>query len=220
MTSHSDNILEFIRRFAGRDDDEISRLLHIEPRQAVNQACRRLERAGKITRCVGPNGKLVNLPIRTSQRPTLLAEGDVVGEAVSAPPGRPTLTRTILSTGGFVQTAVWKLRADGRPTLVGTLPESRGVYSFLVDDRALYVGVATRGLGQRLRFYAAPGATQRTNLRVNQLILDILSEGSAVSVMTVTPPDQVWNGMPINGSAGLELGLIEMYDLPWNLRGV
>jgi hypothetical protein len=27
-----------------------------------------------------------------------------------------------------------------------------------------------------------------------------------------------WNGLPVHGSARLELGLIKRYALPWNMR--
>ena len=32
------------------------------------------------------------------------------------------------------------------------------------------------------------------------------------------PTDSEWNGLPIHASAGLELGLIKKYTLPWNMR--
>jgi hypothetical protein len=32
------------------------------------------------------------------------------------------------------------------------------------------------------------------------------------------PADLEWRGLPIHGSAGLELGLIKKYALPWNMR--
>lgn len=35
---------------------------------------------------------------------------------------------------------------------------------------------------------------------------------------TAVPGDLEWNGLPVNLSAGLELGLIQKYALPWNKR--
>jgi hypothetical protein len=63
MVSQRDMIVDFIRRFPGRDDDEISKTLKIFPRQSVNQACRALLRIGHIERRSGPSGKLANYPV-------------------------------------------------------------------------------------------------------------------------------------------------------------
>lgn len=54
-------ILDDLRR-AGRplDDDELARRLGISPRQTINQAARRLERAGRLRRYTGHDGKIVN----------------------------------------------------------------------------------------------------------------------------------------------------------------
>jgi hypothetical protein len=39
-----------------------------------------------------------------------------------------------------------------------------------------------------------------------------------IEVYTAVPPNLEWNGLPVHGSAGLELGLIRKYSLPWNVR--
>ena len=44
------------------NDDELSQRLKIQPRQTVNQACRRLEQQGLLLRRTGPDGKIVNIP--------------------------------------------------------------------------------------------------------------------------------------------------------------
>lgn len=54
-------ILVYLRDFPdGLDDDEISDALNIKPRQTVNQACRRLESDGKLTRAKLHGPKLRN----------------------------------------------------------------------------------------------------------------------------------------------------------------
>lgn len=58
--SNEERIAALLRRRPGLDDDEISQLTGIEPRQQVNQICRRLERRGVLTRTAGPRGKIVN----------------------------------------------------------------------------------------------------------------------------------------------------------------
>ncbi|MER8461027.1 MarR family transcriptional regulator [Mesorhizobium sp. M0028] len=56
-------IADFIVRFPGRDDDEISKALKITPRQTVNQVCRALANAGVVERRPNAAGKLANYPL-------------------------------------------------------------------------------------------------------------------------------------------------------------
>jgi hypothetical protein len=42
------------------DDDQLAARLDVQPRQRINQACRGLERAGRLRRYAGPVGKIVN----------------------------------------------------------------------------------------------------------------------------------------------------------------
>ncbi len=32
------------------------------------------------------------------------------------------------------------------------------------------------------------------------------------------PHDHDWNGLPVHGAPGIELGLIKKFKLPWNMR--
>lgn len=73
MTGHgstnTDRVLETLRLSAQPlDDDEIANRARIQPRQQVNQICRRLQAEGRVDRHPGPNGKIVNsLTPRSSQ---------------------------------------------------------------------------------------------------------------------------------------------------------
>jgi hypothetical protein len=134
------------------------------------------------------------------------------------PPSKPTLLVDELLTGGFVFSARWVLSSVGELTLDQPLPKDIGVYAFANRGIVLYVGVATMGLAKRLRFYAKPGITQRTSQRLNGIIKSELLKVPFVEIYTAFPPDLEWNGLPIHGSAGLELGLIKRFALPWNMR--
>lgn len=57
---HSDRIISLLPRMPRLDDDEIAHELAIEPRQTVNQVCRRLAERGTIVRERGSSGKIVN----------------------------------------------------------------------------------------------------------------------------------------------------------------
>lgn len=100
------------------------------------------------------------------------------------------------------------------------MPDARGVYAMAKNGVAQYVGLATMGLARRFKFYIRPGKTQRTSIRLNALLKEELQATEVVDIYTVSPPDLAWNGLPVSGMAGLELGLIEGYNLPWNIRGV
>ncbi|HEY7557149.1 MAG TPA: GIY-YIG nuclease family protein [Candidatus Binatia bacterium] len=106
----------------------------------------------------------------------------------------------------------------GDVTVDRTLPKEVGVYAFALEGEVVYIGVATMGLAKRLYFYAKPGATQRTSKRLNEVIKNELCRVRFIEIYTAMPADLEWRGLPIHGSAGLELGLIKKYALPWNMR--
>src|SRR3546814_4571152 len=59
---HRERVLDFVSRFAGRDDDEIAQALHITRRQTVNQICRALVQSGQLERRPNGQGKIGNYP--------------------------------------------------------------------------------------------------------------------------------------------------------------
>lgn len=128
------------------------------------------------------------------------------------------LTVGALMAGGFKLVCRWTL-VDGVLILSEPLPKARGVYAFVKDGAALYVGLATMGLAKRIYFYGKPGITQRTSQRLNGLLKAELLAGAQIEIYTAAPPNLSWNGLPVSGEAGLELGLIETYSTPWNMRG-
>ena len=124
-----------------------------------------------------------------------------------------------LIKAGFSLSSRWMLSQSGELKLERPLPKEVGVYAFAMEGAVQYAGVATMGLAKRIYFYGKPGSTQRTSQRINEIIKNELKNVSAIDVYTAIPPDSDWNGLPIHGSAGLELGLIKKYSLPWNKRG-
>lgn len=130
---------------------------------------------------------------------------------------KPALTAVKLLQSGFALLSRWHLDAD-RLFLEKPVPHEAGVYAFIKNGSALYVGVANMGLKRRLYFYARPGKTQRTSLRLNALLKKELRETSIIEIYAAMPGEMSWNGLPVSGAAGLELGLIQNFDLPWNMR--
>jgi len=132
---------------------------------------------------------------------------------------KPPLEVETLAAGGFSFLGNWLVASDDRIALDQPFPEAAGTYAFVVSGRARYVGVATAGLGRRLRMYTRSGERRKTWARIHGLIREVLVNGDAVEVYVAMPPDLEWNGLPVHGGAGLELGLIQRFDLPWNSRG-
>lgn len=131
---------------------------------------------------------------------------------------KPKLTVEFLLSHGFREVDCWLLHND-RLLAPRALPEQAGVYAFAIDEAVQYVGLASRSLRQRLSFYRAPGASQRTNIRLNSKIRQELGDDKAVRVFIAHPEDGTWNGLRLRGAEGLEAALIEDFELPWNMRG-
>jgi hypothetical protein len=60
MTIAARDLDELRRSRRPLDDDELARRLGVSRPQAINQACRKPERAGHLRRYVGSAGKIVN----------------------------------------------------------------------------------------------------------------------------------------------------------------
>jgi hypothetical protein len=132
---------------------------------------------------------------------------------------KPPLNVERLLAGGFKEVGGWELNSVNDLVHAIDLPAQAGVYAFAIDGAVQYVGLASRSLRQRLGFYRKPGVSQRTNVRLNEVIRGHLTKGAVVQILIAHPPDDEWNGFTIKGAEGLEAGLISEFDLPWNVRG-
>lgn len=137
-----------------------------------------------------------------------------------APPqqGKPPLTVDALLAGGFKKAHHWSAQ-EGRLEVDVPFASETGVYAFVRDGRALYVGIAASGFRNRLKFYAKPGISQKTSIRINLKLLKECAANARIEIYTVSPPNVSWNGWEIDAAAGLEVALIRRFDLPWNIRG-
>lgn len=132
---------------------------------------------------------------------------------------KPQLTVDHLLESGFEEVGCWELNDARDLSHSIDVPKKAGVYAFAINGLVQYVGLASKSLKQRLGFYRKPGASQRTNVRLNEIIRGHIAEGSIVQILTGHPPDHEWNGFRISGPEGLEAGIIAEFDLPWNMRG-
>lgn len=124
-----------------------------------------------------------------------------------------------LLESGFVEVGCWELNENRDLAHQIDLPTKAGVYVFAIDGIVQYAGLASKSVRQRLGFYRKPGPSQRTNVRLNEIIRGHLHQGATVQILVAHPPDHDWNGLRISGAEGLEAGLIAEFDLPWNVRG-
>ncbi len=67
--THAARIMALLASSPGLNDDEIARELSIEPRQTVNQVCRRLAARGVLVRTTGGAGKIINTLVNASAMP-------------------------------------------------------------------------------------------------------------------------------------------------------
>ena len=132
---------------------------------------------------------------------------------------KPAASNTAqLLAGGFTRAGVWRvhetegfIRFDGDEPL----PKAAGVYAYAVGGVVSYVGSAQRGLRKRLRHYEI-AKTLRTAHRVRQEILTLLASGHEVEVFVIVTSPMTLNGLPVDGVAGLEEGLIRSWRPVWN----
>jgi len=61
-----------------------------------------------------------------------------------------------------------------------TAPEAPGIYQFNIREK-IYVGETVK-LRRRFQHYRTPGSSQRTNVRINQSILEALNDGFEITV--------------------------------------
>ncbi|CRK57990.1 hypothetical protein [Alloactinosynnema sp. L-07] len=83
-------VLEELRRCdRALDDDELAFRLGVSPRQSINQVCRGLERVGRLSRYVGPSGKIVNDLRRPNATTTAITDAPALvrAEDVESPSG-------------------------------------------------------------------------------------------------------------------------------------
>lgn len=119
---------------------------------------------------------------------------------------------------GFEQVGSWRLRDA---TLALDLTRMNGqrnvLYAFVQGEAVLYVGKTTNSLERRLGGYLRPSDTQRTNVRNNAALLELLRREKSVDIFAWADPGMHRIGeFHLNQAAGLEDSIIEVVAPPWN----
>ncbi len=93
------------------------------------------------------------------------------------------------------------------------------LYAFISETNILYVGKTNQMLAKRLYFYAKPGPTQSTNIRINANLKQAVLDGQSIDIIAFHDdiPKKVGSFI-LNLSAGLEDDIIRQISPLWNVR--
>ena len=85
---------------------------------------------------------------------------------------------------GFIKVGNWTF-TNGllQLNLDSNQDTSNVLYSFVSNGNILYIGKTTDPLKKRLYGYQRPGSDQKTNIRVNKCILELLSNGKPLDIL-------------------------------------
>ncbi len=106
------------------------------------------------------------------------------------------------------------------PDLSGLADAANILYAFISNGEVLYVGKTTQSLKTRMYGYQNPGPTQKTNIKINKLLLQLLSAGKRIEIYA-----RLDNGIQrigvfhLNLAAGLEDSIISILKPKWNQMG-
>ncbi|MDP2517951.1 GIY-YIG nuclease family protein [Shimia thalassica] len=127
---------------------------------------------------------------------------------------------------GFVEVGKWisveeelayETPRDAARYAQALMRQPNALYAFLHDENILYIGKTTRSLHKRFQGYRRPGKSQRTNIRCNKKIRELLAKGLSVRILGFVPITHFHYGdFEINLAAGLEDSLIRTINPPWN----
>lgn len=155
-------------------------------------------------------------------RNTLVRAGTDPVARASAPtaplPPEPWAIERLLDAG-FELLGDCSLSGDEAFGYSAKAPATAGVYAFAVDGWVKYVGLTRGTLRTRLGHYVRGHKGQKTSVHIKGRILETLRAGRLVQVLVATPPAFEWNGLPVDGAAGLETGLIRLIKPEWNRQG-
>jgi hypothetical protein len=120
---------------------------------------------------------------------------------------------------GFIKVGKWTIEGSELAfELLDSRNQTNVLYAFVSGRRVLYIGKSAQTVYRRMMGYRNPGPTQRTNIRNNASLVEILSEGSAVEIYVLSDDQSLdYGGFRIDLADGLENSLISRLRPEWNL---
>ncbi len=119
---------------------------------------------------------------------------------------------------GFRKVGEWKMLSESiSPNIFDLANATNILYAFIADGEVLYVGKTAQTLQKRLYGYQNPGPSQKTNIKVNPLLRELLVQDKSVDIYAF-PDDGLWyiGDFHLNLAAGLEDGIISILKPKWN----
>lgn len=122
---------------------------------------------------------------------------------------------------GFEYVGDWLLSNNSLHYSLSRYTEERDtLYAFVSGREIKYIGRSAVTLTQRLNGYRMPGPTQKTNIRIRYLIIELLKKGMSVTIYAFVQRHRLlYKGFPVNLAAGLENALIKHFKPEWNMIG-
>jgi hypothetical protein len=122
---------------------------------------------------------------------------------------------------GFTPIGHWSLYNNRIQCKLNTHQKTSNIlYAFICNSEIKYIGKTTVGLAKRMYGYQNPSPTQSTNIRVNNLIKEVLLRDSPVDILILVDNGLLKYGdFKINLAAGLEGSLIFDISPDWNYSG-
>lgn len=119
---------------------------------------------------------------------------------------------------GFEQVGRWQLLNQKLALELTRMNAQRNViYAFIQDSLVLYVGKTTGTLENRMGGYLRPHSTQRTNVRNNQSLKELLQRNQTIEIYAWADSGNHRIGeFHLNYAAGLEDSIIKTVMPPWN----
>lgn len=122
---------------------------------------------------------------------------------------------------GFEKVGEWKLENENLIYSLNKDCSSKNIiYSFISENEIKYIGKSVKSISQRLYGYKKPNKSQRTNYRINELIIEELKSEIKIEIyLFIDNVGLSYRGHEINLSAGLEDNLIAEFSPKWNSMG-
>jgi hypothetical protein len=124
----------------------------------------------------------------------------------------------------FTRIGRWERNSSGEAFVNGKPPADVGLYAFVTGSQIQYVGIAGRGIQERMKDYTNNQNKQNRSRPVHRGIADALDRKEQIDVYAFVPPPDVeqvitWNESPVHFLVGLEAALILQLNPAWNRRG-
>jgi len=128
---------------------------------------------------------------------------------------------SLLEQLGFENVGKWSLENGSLNCKIEKHQNEYNIlYAFVSKDKIKYIGKSTNTLSKRIYQYMKPGPSQKTNIKNNKNIKELLMEGQEVQIWAFPNQEKLYyREFPINIAAGLEDNLIAVVKPDWNDTG-